>query len=498
MISIACIKANARSGGRLLGVALVLMLVSQAAQALPAFARQTGQNCVACHAGGQFPELTPYGRMFKLTGYTNGERNWVPLSVMAVGSYAKVRDTSKSDNPNEDFQENGRGIFASSSIFLAGKVTDNIGMFVQSTFDNYASRKFDANGNPDGWHHHNQADNMDFRYADRFVDTNRDLIVGVSVNNNPSVSDPWNTAPAWMQYVPGASPTSHQFFDGTYPSFGAGANLAGITAYAYLNRTWYGELGFYGTANGVRSFMSAGIHDEDTTKLSGSNPYWRLAYSREWGAHNVMVGTSGMIAHVFDAGSDISDSGNKGRFKNLGVDAQYQYLLAPHTITAQLAYMHQKQDYSSNTLAGFASPYFLADGVTPVAAANPSDTTDAFRAKATYVYQARYGGSLSFFNLSGSTNTLNQSSGFDSNGQITSMDPLMTGITSTRVTGNLSGNPGQRGFVYEAFWTPVQYVRVGAQYTAYNRYNGASSNYDGFGRNPGDNNTLRLYLWAAF
>jgi mono/diheme cytochrome c family protein len=26
--------------------------------------------------------------------------------------------------------------------------------------------------------------------------------VGVSVNNNPSVSDPWNTAPAWMQYVP--------------------------------------------------------------------------------------------------------------------------------------------------------------------------------------------------------------------------------------------------------------------------------------------------------
>ncbi|MHB1334257.1 MAG: hypothetical protein ACYCY1_16855, partial [Sulfuriferula sp.] len=51
---------------------MALMSFSNSAQAVPAFARQTGQNCVACHAGGQFPELTPYGRLFKLTGYTLG------------------------------------------------------------------------------------------------------------------------------------------------------------------------------------------------------------------------------------------------------------------------------------------------------------------------------------------------------------------------------------------------------------------------------------------
>lgn len=55
------------------------------AYALPAFARQTGQNCVACHAGGQFPELTPYGRMFKITGYTIGART-LPLAIMGVAS----------------------------------------------------------------------------------------------------------------------------------------------------------------------------------------------------------------------------------------------------------------------------------------------------------------------------------------------------------------------------------------------------------------------------
>ena len=45
---------------------------------------------------------------------------------------------------------------------------------------------------------------------------------------------------------------------------------------------------------------------------------------------------------------------------------------------------------------------------------------------------------------------------------------------------------------------PIQYLRIGAQYTAYTRFNGASSNYDGFGRNARDNNTLFLFAWMAF
>ena len=89
-----------------MGLALMVVLAGLApreSSALPAFARQTGQNCVACHAGGQFPELTPYGRMFKLTGYTAGSRA-LPLSVMGVLNAAKVSNTSKSDDPAADFQ----------------------------------------------------------------------------------------------------------------------------------------------------------------------------------------------------------------------------------------------------------------------------------------------------------------------------------------------------------------------------------------------------------
>ena len=60
---------------------LVLVIWGTAAQAVPAYARQTGQNCVACHVS--FPELTAYGRWFKLSGYTIGERQTVPLAMMA-------------------------------------------------------------------------------------------------------------------------------------------------------------------------------------------------------------------------------------------------------------------------------------------------------------------------------------------------------------------------------------------------------------------------------
>ncbi|OYV93787.1 MAG: hypothetical protein B7Z68_08320 [Acidobacteria bacterium 21-70-11] len=43
------------------------LAVSTTVQAVPSFARQTNLPCNACHT--VFPELTPFGRMFKLGGY---------------------------------------------------------------------------------------------------------------------------------------------------------------------------------------------------------------------------------------------------------------------------------------------------------------------------------------------------------------------------------------------------------------------------------------------
>ncbi|MEJ8836025.1 cytochrome C [Ramlibacter sp. AN1133] len=469
----------------------VLALVCAPAGALPLFARQTGQNCVACHAGGQFPELTPYGRMFKLTGYTIGERT-VPLSAMAVVSNSRVRNTSKSDDPAADFQKNRDTIFATASVFLGGRITDTLGAFAQFTFDPYATQSEDG-----AFHGHTAADNIDLRYADRFIDASRDLVFGVSVNNNPSLADPWNTAPAWMQYVPVPSPTSSRFVDGNapYPSFAAGGNIAGLTAYGFWNRTLYAEAGSYGTARGPLSFLHAGIPNSENTKLKGLNPYWRLAWNHEWGPHSLMVGTSGMRARIFDDPADTSDSGTLHHTLDLGLDSQYQYLLDPHAVTAQFAYLRSRHTFP-NALAGQDVGFVDAAG-NPLPVTNARDTSNVLRGKLTYVYQARYGGSVGVFNLTGSTNTANQSSGFSPDTLTVTTDPAAA-APSQRVGGNFSGNPATRGATLEAFWTPVQYVRIGAQFTHYTRFNGASTNYDGFGRNARDNDTLFLYLWAAY
>lgn len=383
----------------LLIAVLLLVSVAMPAQALPLFARQTGQNCVACHAGGQFPELTPYGRLFKLTGYTIGQRT-TPLSAMVVASSSRVADTSKSDDPSSDFQRNGQTILASASLFLGGKVTDNLGAFVQITHDPYAAQ--DANGKFQG---RTTADNIDLRFADRLIDPKRDLIFGVSVNNNPSISDPWNTAAAWMQYVPVPSPTSSAFIDGNapYPSFASGGNIAGITAYAFLNRTIYAELGAYGSSRGALSFMHAGLPADELTKLRGVAPYWRIAWNREWGPHALMVGTSGMTAHIFDDPLDTSDTATVRRTRDLMVDTQYQYLLDPHSVTAQLVYARSRQ-IRSDAIANQPAVFVDAAG-NALPNASAADTTSLLRAKLTYVYQAKYGGSLGVFNLTGNANT---------------------------------------------------------------------------------------------
>jgi hypothetical protein len=465
--------------------ALALLLAATCADAVPAFNRQTGQNCVACHAGGQFPDLTPYGRLFKLTGYTIGTRA-MPLSVMAVGSYNKTSST-RSPDPEFDsraaFPKDGNLIFSTASVFLAGKVTDNIGGFVQVTYNNYDSQ----NPRDSSWSGHTTSDNLDVRFVDRFIDEGRDLIVGVTVNNNPTVQDVWNSVPAWgYNVVPGSTgPAVTPLVAG-----GLAQNVAGAAAYAYWNQTVFAEIGGYRTADGIWSFMSQGFNADHGNQVAvrGTNPYWRLALTRAWGAHNGMIGAFGLDAKVY---VDPADAGaGTNRYRDTGVDAQYQYILDPHAVTVTASYIHERITYA-DSVANQDHP-LDPDGTLGLAATNASDTLKMFRAKASYVYHHTYGGSLSVFDVRGTSNSAFQTSAYDPGNP----GALLEGSQS--VTGNLSGNPATRGWTSEVFWTPVQYVRLGLQYTMFNRFNGASNNYDGFGRNAKDNNTLFMYVWGAF
>jgi hypothetical protein len=289
-----------------------------------------------------------------------------------------------------------------------------------------------------------------------------------------------------MQYVPVPSPTSSQFIDGAtpYPGYGSDAPLAGLNGYVYWNQTVYGELGLYRSATGGARFMSLGVGRDSVIHVQGTAPYWRLALTHAWGAHNLMVGTAGMVSKVIDP----ADPTQIDRYRDASLDAQYQYLLDPHAVTVQAVLARRHHSYPDG-VAGQASAFLDANG-NALPPSNSVDTTNVARIKASYVWQAKYGGSLAFFNQTGTANSLLQDSGFDAPG---SLSP-----DSTRVTGNLTGSPAITGHTIEAFYTPVQNIRLGAQYTAYSRFNGAKINYDGFGRDAKDNNSLFLYLWAAY
>src|SRR5450631_1271240 len=81
------------------------------AKALPSFARQTGQPCGTCHT--DFPGLTPFGRRFKLLGYTTGGGPYrttpFPNSRGATDSNAELRSYAERIDGNGPFVPLGSG-----------------------------------------------------------------------------------------------------------------------------------------------------------------------------------------------------------------------------------------------------------------------------------------------------------------------------------------------------------------------------------------------------
>lgn len=442
--------------GWLIALIAYCLLHAYPAQALPIFARQTGQSCVACHAGGQFPELTPYGREFKLNGYTFGERT-IPLAVMGSVDLSKTRFNSDA-NGNPINTKDGLPIFDAASIFLAGKITDHIGAFAQYSYSNYDHQNDEGN-----WKGHWGSDNTDFRFVERFIGETNDLILGLTVHNNPTVQDVWNSAPAWSYpYIsstisPVAKIQNLPIIEGALAQ-----QVAGIGGYVYWNKLVYAELTAYSTADGIWSFLSHGNKPGDSAHpqiyLRGYNPYARIALTRDWGPNSIMVGAFGFNANVYPNDGNNIPIFAQGvtRHRDIGLDSQYQYLLEPHAITAQARYVKENIHDPNN--------FVFSDST--------SANLNSLRLKASYTYQAKYGVSLSFFNTTGS-------------------------MDSAAYAASANFSPNTQGWMPEIFWMPNQRVRIGLSYTHFTRYLGATTNYDGMGRNARDNDTLFLYLWAA-
>jgi hypothetical protein len=455
---------------------VALLAGAPAALAVPSFARQTGMACEACHT--VFPELTHFGRVFKANGYTLTNLKQVrdvsgmkeellalsqmpPLSIMVQISDTQLKtavpDVSNPAAPG--LAQNGTAGFPQQlSLFYAGKIAPNFGGMIQLTYANDSGTI--------------GIDNTDLRFADATVlPDNRSLTYGVSVNNNPTVQDLWNSTPAWGFPFAASnatvSPLASTAIDGAFAQ-----DVAGLTAYAFWDESLYVEAGGYRSAKqGSTNQLTGGAGPLDGTTsnvMSGVAPYWRVAYEHNWDRHSIEAGLYGANFRLFP-GAGVPLSGPLNRFNDVAEDVQYQFVGDEHLFTFAGTHIHESMMLDAS---------FAAGGST-----NPADNLTTTRFWATYYYRRRFGGTLGHFSTTGSTDS--------------GLYPA-NAVGGPGVVTSANGSPDTSGWIAEFNYVPWLNVKLSAQYTWYSKFNGSGSNYDGAGRNASDNNALYLLLWFAY
>lgn len=499
--------------------------LNRPSQALPSFARQTGQPCGTCHT--DYPGLTPYGRLFKLNGYTTGggkfrttpfpswakptdalaayakkanggdgttlngqpdtSNVWVPpLSMMAIVGYTHTQKDQAALSP---YHANDNGVVSPLSFFYGGAITDNIGLFSQVTYNNAppgGSAIDPTTGAPvtvtdPCWNCEWAWDNTDLRYANTGMLGGMDVIYGITANNSPTVQDPWNTTPAWSFPYAGSNvapgPAAATLIDGTYAQVVGGAG-----GYVFIDNLVYLELTGYRTLD-FKTLPKLGVDPFGVPGLfQGVAPYWRVAIEPHWGRNWFEFGAFGMSARVHPW--TFADSNGDGtgyflnqafpetdRYTDVAFDTQYQYQGDNYWITLRGTYIHEKQNFD----ASFAHSAELA-AVGGPAPANPTNTLNTLRAYASLAYgnDNRIVLTGQYFDIYGTSDQgLYSAPDFtpNSNGYVAEIDYIPFISSSAPI------------------W-PWANVRIGLQYTYYNKFDGTTVNAH-------DNNTLFLHAWFA-
>jgi len=435
-------------------LSLASLLTAQPASAVPSFARQTGQPCAACHTA--FPELTPFGRRFKLSGYTlqGGDSKLPPIAAMIMPGFTHTQAPYDPGSQPAGLKTNDNLVTQQVTGLLAGQIYGNLGSFIQ------------VSGNPvtgQTWF-----DASDVRYVDTFKLFGADAYFGVTVNNTPTVQDAWNTTDAWAfpELSSGIAPAFKP--PGTHIDALAQV-VGGAGAYVFWNDMLYAELTAYGGYD--KSTLEAfGMMPSSTPDAQvGVQPYWRLALEPHWGDHYLMIGTFGMYGRtapggVFTFGTD--------DYTDVGFDSQYQYDGDKYSVTVKLSDIVEYQRFNASSV---------------ISGTNLNDRLNSFKANASFVWDHTYSFTAGYFDVTGTP------------------DPTLYGSS-------LTGSPNGEGLIFDVAYLPFSHgspgpystynARIGVQYVQYLKLYGGTTDFDGTGlggmHNASGNNTLFLYAWAAF
>jgi hypothetical protein len=175
-----------------------------------------------------------------------------------------------------------------------------------------------------------------------------------------------------------------------------------------------------------------------------------------------MIGTYGFAARLYPEGV----TGPTNRYTDVAIDGQLEHKSSLGMWIGRASYIHE-----SETLSAFIDK-------DPAEAEKLDETLSTVRANLTFEPSIRYALSGGYFQTTGTS------------------DNVL--FAPAPVSGSGTGSPDSRGEIAEFVVNPWQNMRFGLQYVAYNKFNGASNNYDAAGRKASDNNTLFLFMWLAY
>lgn len=428
---------------------IVIFGLAVPANAVPSFADQTSQPCQSCHVGGFGPQLTPFGREFKLRGYTMRAKKFnVPLAAMAVASFVHTK-RGQDDLPRR-YDRKDNLSFDEGSIFLAGGVGNHLGGFVQATYDGF-DRAW-------AW------DNVDIRLVNTGQIGSKSLVYGLTLNNNPTIQDVWNSSPGWgFPYTDSAlqpSPASSPLING-----GLAQGVLGLSGYAWIDSSIYLEAGGY-TSLGRHTLKTLGADPFDPGDLHGIAPYARVAYQHQLAGGTFHLGASMLHAAIWP-GRDRS-SGQTDRFTDLSVDGSWQKSFG----NGDVASLNARYTHETGSLRGSCA-LGVIDGGLPGCR---RERLNEIHADASYYFRNKFGLTLSGFSLTGSRNPAL----YADNGRPA---PNSRGLTAQIDATPWGDGKSPLGSLFN--------IRVGMQYTAYDKFDGT---HVGASRN----NTLRVFTWLAY
>lgn len=431
-----------------------LLLIPRQAIAMASFTRQTGLACSTCHY--TWPELTPFGREFKLNGYTltgmkevevkpshKTESGLQFLENFPISVNVRFSDTFT--NTSQPGAQNGNVEFPQQlNVYFASAMSAHAGATLQVTYTPSSGKL--------------AFDNSDFRYSNRTKLGGKDVIYGFNFDNNPSQEDLWHDTPQWgfPWYPPDSNPVpaAHTIITGALAG-----DVGGLGAFAMWNGHLYGDFTAYRSVhvNGPEPPNGIGYG----FNIHGIAPYWRLAWQQNVGKNYLEVGTYGM--HISSSpGTVVSPTDT---YTDAAADLQFErQVRKSDEITVHSTFIHEASKLDATFAAGGAAqiPHHL----------------NTFKADGTYHFGNKYAATFGGFATWGTA------------------DRVL--FPNAPFTGSANGDPKSNGYIVQFAYWPVQNIMLEAQYTGYFKFNGAGTNYDGAGRNASDNNAAYVLVFFSF